>query len=180
MLVSNGHETLCKGCSASKEPDPEARFIDSRIALYKGKPGSLIAVLQETQREFGYLSESAIRRIGTGLGEPVAKVFGVVTFYSFFSRKPRGTFLVRVCMGTACYVRGALEVLDAFKKELNIETGQTTPDKLFTLDVARCFGTCGLAPAVMINETVLSSVSPAKVRQIVKKYRTKEPVYAEK
>jgi len=167
-------------CSCSGEPDQEAAYVDSRIAVYKGKPGSLIAVLQETQRKFGYLSESAIRRIGLGLNAPVAAVFGVVTFYSFFSRKPRGTYLIRVCMGTACYVRGAQGVLDAFKKELGIETGQTTPDKLFSLDVARCFGTCGLAPAVMINDTVLSRVTPAKVRQIVGNYRSKEPASTEK
>ena len=178
MPIEN--KTVSSTCSCSGEPDQEAAYIDSLIAARKGIPGSLIEVLQETQKAFGYLSESAIRRIGDGLGEPAGKVFGVVTFYSFFSRKPRGTFLVRVCMGTACYVRGAQEVLDAFKKELGIETGQTTADKLFTLDVARCFGTCGLAPAVMINDTVLSSVTPAKVRQIVKKYRAKEPVNEEK
>ncbi len=178
--MSLENETAAVQCACRDDGGREGKFIDSRIAFHKGNPGSLIAVLQETQRAFGYLSEFAIRRISRGMGEPVAKVFGVVTFYSFFSRKPRGTYLVRVCMGTACYVRGAQEVLDAFKKELNIETGETTADKCFTLDVARCFGTCGLAPAVMINDTVLSSVTPAKVRQIIKTYRAKEPANVEK
>ena len=161
----------CAECGSGSEEAQQLQFIDRLIAAHQGKPGSLIPILQTAQQEFGYLSETMLTRISEGLREPLSKVFGVVTFYSFFSRIPRGKFLVRVCMGTACYVRGAQEVLDAFKKELKVDVGQTTPDKLFTLDVARCFGTCGLAPAIMVNETVHQRVKPSQIRQLLAGYR---------
>jgi NADH:ubiquinone oxidoreductase subunit E len=100
-------------------------------------------------------------------------VAGVVGFYSFFSRVPRGEHLVRVCLGTACYVRGGRQVLEAFKKELGIDVGQTTPDRRFSLDVGRCFGACGLAPAVMVGEDIHQRVKAARVGDILRKYSGK-------
>jgi NADH:ubiquinone oxidoreductase subunit E len=106
-------------------------------------------------------------------------VAGVVSFYSFFSTVPRGKYLVRVCLGTACYVRGGKQVLDAVKKTLGIDVGQTTADRLFSLDVGRCFGACGLAPVIMVNDDVHQRVKPAKINELLNIYRLKEQVEAE-
>jgi NADH:ubiquinone oxidoreductase subunit E len=141
------------------------------IADYRGKAGGLIPVLQIAQGLFGYLPESALKRIAEGLGKSYAEVAGVVGFYSFFTTVPRGKHLVRVCLGTACYVRGGKQVLEAMRNALGIDVGQTTADRLFTLDVARCFGACGLAPAIMIDEDVHQRVKPVKVREILDQYR---------
>ncbi|MDD5674553.1 MAG: NADH-quinone oxidoreductase subunit NuoE [Chitinivibrionales bacterium] len=149
----------------------EAEFITSIIAPYRDMPGALIPLLQAVQQKFGYLSDNALRSVSDGLGLPLAKVFGVVTFYSFFSRVPRGKFLIRVCLGTACYVLGAADVLDCLQKELEIGVGQTTSDGIFTLDVGRCFGACGLAPVIMINDTVHQQVRPSQVPKILAGYR---------
>jgi NADH:ubiquinone oxidoreductase subunit E len=138
---------------------------------YKGKEGALIPVLQMAQGIFGYLPEVALKRISIGLGKSYSEVAGVVGFYSFFSTSPRGKHLVRVCLGTACYVRGGKRVLEALKDELKIDVGQTTPDGNFSLEVARCFGACGLAPTIMIDNDVVQRVKPAKMRQILDNYR---------
>ena len=157
-------------CSHDSASDAEEAFITRLISLYAKKQGALIPVLQSVQQEFGYLSESAVRQISEKLGEPLANVFGVLTFYSFFSRLPRGKYVIRVCLGTACYVRGGQQVLNAFRKCLGIEVGQTTADRMFSLEVARCFGACGLAPVIMINDTVFQRVKPSKVKEILAKY----------
>jgi len=137
------------------------------IAEYRAKPGGLVPALQTAQALYGYLPEPVIRRIAAGLGKTVSEVTGVVSFYSFFTLNPRGTYLVRVCLGTACYVRGGKEVLDAFKKRLGIDVGETTPDRMFSLAVGRCFGACGMAPVVMVNDTVYQRVKPARVGELV-------------
>jgi NADH:ubiquinone oxidoreductase subunit E len=160
----------CCGHAGDQANEPCDNRLGAIIADWKGKPGALIPVLQETQRQFGYLSSTSLQRISEELGEPYNKVFGVVTFYSFFSMVPRGKYLVRVCMGTACYIRGAQQVLESFETRLNIKVGQTTRDRLFTLEVARCFGACGLAPAVSINDKVYKNVAPSRVKSIVDSY----------
>jgi NADH:ubiquinone oxidoreductase subunit E len=147
--------------------------LDEVIADGRGKPGALIPVLQTAQGIFGYLPVAALRRISTAFHKPFSEVAGVVGFYSFFSRVPRGEHLVRVCLGTACYVRGGRQVLEAFKKELGIDVGQTTPDRRFSLDVGRCFGACGLAPAVMVGEDIHQRVKAARVGDILRKYSGK-------
>lgn len=145
------------------------------ITSYKETPGALIPVLQATQSLFGYIPKSAIDKISEILNEPVSKIFGVITFYSFFSLKPRGKFLIRVCMGTACYVQGANEVLTALQQQLEVKVGETTADKLFTLDVGRCFGACGLAPVIMVNDDVHQFVKSSGVAKILKNYRRQAP-----
>ncbi len=140
----------------------------------QNKPGALIPVLQTTQNLFGYIPRQAILLISEMLREPLSKVYGVVTFYSFFSLKPRGKYLIRVCLGTACYVRGAEDVLTTLKQQLGIEIGDTSDDKLFTLDVGRCFGACGLAPVMMINDDVHQWVKSSDVEKILKQYRKNE------
>jgi NADH:ubiquinone oxidoreductase subunit E len=153
------------GCEAS-EADLYKR-LDAVIKEYHEKPGGLIPALQTAQTIFGYLPEPVIRRVADGFGKTVSEVAGVVTFYSFFTLHPRGKYLVRVCLGTACYVRGGKEVLDAFKKRLAIDVGETTPDRLFSLEVGRCFGACGMAPVVMVNDATYQRVKPARVGELV-------------
>ena len=145
--------------------------LEEVLAEYKDKAGNLIPVLQIAQGIFGYLPEVALKRIALALGKSYSEVAGVVGFYSFFSTVPRGKHLVRVCLGTACYVRGGKLVLDALKQELGIDVGGTTEDRLFSLDVGRCFGACGLAPTIMIGDEVRQRVKPARIRAILEEYR---------
>jgi len=158
----------CCGEEASEE-ELLAR-LDEVIESYKDKKGGLIPVLQIAQGIFGYLPEVALKRVAKGLDKPYSEVAGVVGFYSFFSTVPRGRNVIRVCLGTACYVRGGMPVLDALKKELGIEVGETTEDREFSLEVARCFGACGLAPVITVNDEVHHRVKPKKVRDIVEQY----------
>jgi NADH:ubiquinone oxidoreductase subunit E len=165
-------DTCCKCNEKPAETDLLARF-EPILDEYKDKPGALIPVLQTAQTMFGYLPVSVLRRIARALNKPYSEVAGVVGFYSFFSTVPRGKYLVRVCLGTACYVRGGNDVLAAMKKALAIDIGQTTEDRLFSLDIGRCFGACGLAPVIMINDDVHQRVKPSKVNEILNLYRAK-------
>ncbi len=152
--------------------DPETLSrLDELLFEYRSKPGALIPVLQIAQGMIGYLPERILKRISVGLGKPFSEVAGVVGFYSFFTTMPRGKHLVRVCLGTACYVRGGKRVLDALKDELGIDVGETTPDGEFSLEIGRCFGACGLAPTIMIDDDVLQRVKPARIRGILDGYR---------
>ena len=146
--------------------------LEELLAGYRGQPGGLIPALQSAQAIFGYLPEVALLRIAEALDKSYSEVAGVVSFYSFFSTVPRGRHLVRVCMGTACYVRGGGQVLDALKKRLGIDVGQTTPDGLFSLEVARCFGACGLAPTMSIDDVVYKRVKPARIAEILEAFDT--------
>jgi NADH:ubiquinone oxidoreductase subunit E len=163
-------QTNCCACASAPSEEELGARLDEVLADYRGKPGALIPVLQIAQGLYGYLPETALRRVAAGLGQSYAQVAGVVTFYSYFSTVPRGKHLVRVCLGTACYVRGGKAVLDAFKQRLGIDVGGTTPDRQFSLEVARCFGACGLAPAIMIDDTVHHRVKPAAIGRILAKY----------
>ncbi|MBN2703347.1 MAG: NAD(P)H-dependent oxidoreductase subunit E [Pontiellaceae bacterium] len=144
--------------------------LDEVLLEYRTKKGGLIPVLQIAQGLFGYLPEDVLRYIAAKMDKPYSEVAGVVGFYSFFSTQPRGKNVIRVCLGTACYVRGGKQVLAAIKKELGIDVGETTEDKVFSLEVARCFGACGLAPAIMINDDVHQRVKPARIKQILTPY----------
>ena len=156
-------------CEEATEEELLAR-LDELIESYKGKPGALIPVLQLAQGLFGYLPEVALKRIALGLGKPYSEVAGVVGFYSFFSTVPRGKHVIRVCLGTACYVRGGVNVLDALKKDLGIDVGGTTEDRQFSLEVGRCFGACGLAPVIMIDDDVHHRVKPKRIGTILEQY----------
>ncbi|HEY4787093.1 MAG TPA: NAD(P)H-dependent oxidoreductase subunit E [Bacteroidales bacterium] len=133
--------------------------------------GELINVLHKAQHTFGYLPAEVQEIVAEELNVPVAKVYGVVTFYSFFTMTPKGLHPVSVCTGTACYVRGAEKVLDEFKRILKVEVGDTTPDGKFSLSCLRCVGACGLAPVVMIGEKVYGRVSPDGVKDILNEYQ---------
>lgn len=137
---------------------------------YKNDPGDLIKILHSAQTHFGYLPESVQREIAKKLKISVAKVYGVVTFYSFFTMTPKGRHAISVCMGTACYVRGAEKVLDELKKQLNIKVGGVTEDGKFSLDSLRCVGACGLAPVLLIGEKVYGRVEPGQIKEILDSY----------
>ncbi len=149
-------------------------FIDDA----RTEPGSLIPILQKAQQLFGYLPEDALKHVSRTLRIPYSEVAGVVTFYSYFSTVPRGKHVVRVCLGTACYVRGGKEVLQAFTDLLSIGVGETTEDRLFSLEVGRCFGACGLAPVVMVDDDVHQRVKPSKVRELLSEYAHQEGLEA--
>lgn len=138
---------------------------------YRDRPGALIPVLQIAQAMFGHLPEVALKRISLALGKPYSEVAGVVGFYSFFSTVPRGRHLIRVCLGTACYVRGGKRVLDTLKQKLGIDVGETTDDRMFSLEVARCFGACGLAPTLSVDDEIHQRVKPTRVQDILDHYR---------
>ena len=138
---------------------------------FGNEPGELINVLHRTQEDIGYLPREVQEVIAQQLKIPVAKVYGVVTFYSFFTMTPKGEHPISVCMGTACYVRGSEKVLDEFKRKLKIEVGETTKNGKFSLDSLRCVGACGLAPVVLIGKKVYGRVTIADVSKILNEYQ---------
>lgn len=140
---------------------------------FNNNAGELINVLHKAQNTFGYLPAEVQEIIAGELNVPLAKVYGVVTFYSFFSMIPKGIYPVSICTGTACYVRGAEKVLDEFKRILKIQVGESTPDGKFSLSCLRCVGACGLAPVVTIGEKVYGRVSPDGVQDILNEYLDK-------
>jgi NADP-reducing hydrogenase subunit HndA len=137
---------------------------------FNNEAGELINVLHKAQETFGYLPAEVQEIIASELNISVAKVYGVVTFYSFFTMIPKGQHPISICTGTACYVRGAEKVLDEFKRILEVKVGETTPDGKFSLSCLRCVGACGLAPVVMVGEKVYGRVSPDGVKDILKEY----------
>lgn len=139
-------------------------------ASFRNDPQELINVLHRCQQHFGYLPAEVQEVVSSELNVPVARVYGVVTFYSFFTMIPKGRYPVSICMGTACYVRGAEKVLEEFKKELGIQVGETTKDGKFSLSSLRCVGACGLAPVVLVGEKTYGRVAPDDVKGILKEY----------
>lgn len=156
----------CESCEEQKKYDEICNIID----LYKGKEGSLIQVLHATQKIYGYLPVDLQQFIADAMGIPFSEVSGVVSFYSFFSVQPRGQHTIRVCLGTACYVRGGKKLVDHLQKTLDVELGGTTADGKFTFEVARCIGACGLAPAIMIDDVVYKQMTPTKLNALLAKY----------
>ena len=164
--------TVCAcACGGAEVSEAELlKRLDAVLEEHREQPGGLIPVLQIAQAIFGYLPETALQRIADAFQKPFSEVAGVVSFYSFFSTVPRGRHLVRVCLGTACYVRGGREVLDALKKKLGIDVGQTTADRRFSLAVGRCFGACGMGPVVMVDDTVHQRVKSARVAEMLEEH----------
>ena len=161
-------ESKCN-CSSS---DNSALYkeLDAVIAKYKEQEGSLIMVLHAAQEIFGYLPLEVQQAIAKGLDKSISEVSGVLSFYSFFSTKPRGKHMIRVCLGTACYVKGADKIIAKIKELLKIDIGGTTKDKTFSFEVSRCIGACGLAPAMMIDGTVYKHVTPESLEAILSSY----------
>jgi len=159
---------MCDSTIKLKEKD--VAKIKEICDFFDNKPSELISVLHRCQGEFGYLPPEVQDVVSEYLNVSVAKVYGVVTFYSFFSMKPKGKYPISICTGTACYVRGAEKVLDEFKKELGLSVGETSADGKFSLSSLRCVGACGLAPVVLVGDKTYGRVSPDGVKEILAHY----------
>lgn len=149
-------------------------FIDRIVERYQGQEGALIPVLHQVQQIAGYLPEDIQAYVAEKLDVPLSEVYGVVSFYSLFTTVPKGKNRISICLGTACYVKGAGQVLTEFEKELGIKVGQTTEDGEFTLEGCRCLGACGLAPVLTVNGNVHGRLTSADVSAIINKYRVKQ------
>lgn len=141
---------------------------------YANEPSPLMMILSDVQKQFGYIPLEIQEIVSQKTGIPVAEIYGVVTFYSFFSLKPKGKYVVGICLGTACYVKNSQAVLDKFHQLLGVGAGQTTEDGLFTIEAIRCIGACALAPALSVNGKVYPKVTPDQVEKIIEEYRSKE------
>jgi NADH:ubiquinone oxidoreductase subunit E len=160
-----------KPCACKKETEQEKLDrIAEVIEEYRDREGSLIQILHLAQGIYGYLPLQVQQFIAERLGKPLSEVSGVITFYSLFSTEPKGENTIRVCLGTACYVRGGKKIIEKLREILGVEVGGTTKDGKFTLEVMRCIGACGLAPAMTINDKVYKQVNPDKLRNIIGKY----------
>ena len=144
--------------------------IDQVIDKYKGKYGALIPVLKETQDICGYLPKNVQHRIAEGLYLSSSQIYGVVSFYAFFTTIPRGKHIIRVCLGTACYVKGSKQILDNLQRELNVEVGGITRDRKYSLEAVRCLGACGLAPVMVVGQDTYGMIDPRKAIEIVRSY----------
>lgn len=145
--------------------------IEAIVEKYKDETTPLMMILSDVQNEFGYIPLEAQELISSRTGISVAEIYGVVTFYSFFSLNPKGKYIIGVCLGTACYVKGAQQICDKFCELLHIKPGETTEDGLFTIDALRCIGACGIAPAVSINGKVYPKMTVQQVAPIIEEYR---------
>ena len=150
--------------------DPRYEELHQIILKYRDVKGSLIPVLHEAQNLFGYLPIEVQQVIARELKVPLAEIYGVITFYTQFSLKPKGKFKIQVCLGTACYVKGANLILDKLKEKLGINVGDCSEDGLFSLDICRCIGACGLAPVMMINDDVYGTLTTDQIASIIDKY----------
>jgi NADP-reducing hydrogenase subunit HndA len=158
----------CCCCGVKDVRDEKLQEI---IEKYKDTKGALVPVLHEAQELYGYLPIEVQKKISEGLGVSLSEIYGVVTFYTQFSLNPKGKYKVNICMGTACYVKGAGQILDKFKEHLGIDVGECTEDGLFSLEACRCIGACGLAPVITINDDVYGRLVPEDVEGIIKKYK---------
>ncbi len=165
-MQKNDKNTLCQDCSEQEQIEQIFNVID----FYKASSNNLIQILHAAQQIYGYLPLKIQSLIAEKMKLPISQVSGVVTFYSFFSTKPKGKHTILICLGTACYVRGGKKILEKLQQVLNVELGGTTADRRFTLDVARCIGACSIAPAIMIDNTVYKFVSPDNVEAILSSY----------
>ncbi len=157
----------------------EQRRYDLRQQQYVGQEGRLIPLLQKAQAEDGYLTRERLRTIQQETGVPLATIYGVATFYAQFRLTPVGKNLIRVCHGTACHVAGANDISEAIEKHLEIKNGETTPDRMFTLETVSCLGCCSLAPVVMINNATHANLTEKQVPKMLKKYQQAEAGKAE-
>lgn len=165
-------------CHATEEA-AEQQILDI-VEAHKNRPGPLIPILDEVQASLGWLPKSAIITIARSLGVPVADIYGVASFYSFFRLVPPGKTKIQVCMGTACYVRGSQQLLDALERKLKIKAGETTPDRQFTLESVRCVGACSLAPVIVTGEDCHAGMTSAKIDKMLKPYMQEEPAVAKR
>jgi len=152
-------------------PPEELAKLDEIVDKYGANPGYLIPVLKEAQDMFGYLPMEVQRKLAMGMNMPASHIYGVVTFYSFFTITPRGRHTIRLCLGTACYVKGSKEILENIVKEVGINVGETSEDGRFTLEAVRCLGACGLAPVMLIGEDTHGNIHPPSTVKILEGYQ---------
>lgn len=161
--------TISAAVTSHPSGDPRFGVLDDTLKKYNFEPTSLIQVLHAAQQLFGYLSADVIRYVAGGLKLPLSHVYGVITFYHFFTMVPRGKHQILVCRGTACHVRGAEGLMDRLQQQLGIKEGETTKDNLLSLHSARCIGACSLAPAIAVDEDVYGKLSPDKIPKFCQK-----------
>ena len=154
-----------------KLSEAKVNFIKDVCKSIGNKPGEVINVLHKVQGEYGYLPAEVQELVAKELGIPVSRVYGIVSFYSFFTMTPKGEHPISVCLGTACYVRGAEKVLDELKRQLGIGVGEVTPDGKFSLNCLRCVGACGLAPVIEVGEKVYGRMTPDRVKDVLAEYK---------
>ena len=154
-----------------KLSESKINFIKNVCKEHGNKPGEVINVLHKVQGEYGYLPAEIQELVAKELGIPVSRVYGIVSFYSFFTMTPKGEHPISVCLGTACYVRGAEKVLDELKRQLGIGVGEVTPDGKFSLNCLRCVGACGLAPVIEVGEKVYGRMTPDRVKDVLAEYK---------
>ena len=158
-------------CTACEElVDPKQIKLDEIITKYKNENGPLIPILQHAQEVYGYLPTEVLKHIGKETRIPLARIYGVVTFYAQFRLTPSGRNVINVCLGTACHVRGGAKVLETIEKSIKIKDGETTEDRRFTLEIVACIGACGLAPVISINNEVHGRLLPEIIAGILAKY----------
>ncbi|MEG0872405.1 MAG: NADH-quinone oxidoreductase subunit NuoE [Clostridia bacterium] len=156
----------CDGCDGCNIDDKLVEIAKK----YENVEGGIIGALHEVQNNYGYISTVSQKYLSKTLNIPMSDIYGIITFYSRFTLKPKGKYNIQVCLGTACYVKGAQSILEKLKKELNIQEGQTTPNGKFSLEAVRCIGACGLAPAIVVNGEVYGKMTEEKVCPLIKKY----------
>ena len=157
----------CKDCMGLKVSEAAIEAVN----MHRNESGAVMTCLHEVQDACGYISEDNQKYLAKELGVSVAEIYGIITFYNRFSLVPKGKYNIQVCLGTACYVKGADNLLSELKKKLGINEGETTKDGLFSLEGVRCVGACGLAPVVAVNEEVYGKVTPSMVDDILAKYK---------
>ncbi|MFW6006739.1 MAG: NADH-quinone oxidoreductase subunit NuoE [Halanaerobiales bacterium] len=161
-------------CTCGNKEENQEKYLQPLIGImknYESKEKNLIPILQKAQNEYGYLPEIVLKEISNYLDLSLSQVYGVVTFYTQFHQKPRGENIIRVCMGTACHVRGGQAILEEIQDELGIDNGETTEDLKFTLETVACIGACGLAPVIMINDNTHGRLTPSKISEILVEYK---------
>ena len=185
-------EDKCTGCAACTQhcpvtvalypiekdpiylkPEDKAK-VDSILEVLKDKKGNLMPILQGISSEFNYLPEKVLKYVSQELDVSLTKIYQIATFYNAFSLQPKGKYTISVCFGTACYIKGASRILEAFERELGVNMGNTTEDLLFGLDTISCFGCCGQAPVVTVNEDIYGHFKVTQVQQLLKKYKEEE------
>ena len=166
-------------CNCKDKNNQKFNELEEFINSIPDKKGALIQVLHKAQGIFGYLPREVQLYIADKLNLSPAKVYGVVSFYSYFTTEPKGEYKINVCLGTVCFVKGADKILTEFEKHLGIKSGQTTKDLKFSLDGLRCVGACGLAPVVVVNDKVYGHVNPTDVEKILKEYNELETAVVE-
>ena len=159
----------CNNCMEKKVKQE----VPEMIKVYPKERDSLIKILNDIQVKYGYIPQAAQMAVSEYLDIPMAEIYGVITFYSRFTLKPKGKYNISVCLGTACFVKGSKELLEMAKSKLGIEAGETTEDGKFSIDETRCVGACGLAPVFMVNDEVYGKATAKKVEEVIEEYKNK-------